>query len=121
VLADDGSDEAMANLLRRAKIVVVPVLQESIAASGCSTCLNAMLFGKPVIGTAGPGFSDTFTQGEVLCVPPENTAALRDAIRRLWEDDELRNHIAATGAEYGRMAGGEQQLFQRVLDDVTRN
>jgi glycosyltransferase involved in cell wall biosynthesis len=120
VIEDDGSDEALADLLRKAKIVVVPVLKESMAASGCSTCLNAMLFGKPVIGTEGPGFSDIFTQGEVLCVPPEDAAALRDAIRRLWEDNQIRNRTAAAGREYGLIAGGEQQLFQRVLEDVAR-
>ena len=118
VVDDDGSDQAMANLLRGAKMVVVPILRESMAASGCSTCLNAMLFAKPVIGTEGPGFSDIFHNGEVLCVPPEDAAALREAIRRMWEDVELRDRIAAAGHQYGLMAGGEQQLFQRVIDRV---
>jgi glycosyltransferase involved in cell wall biosynthesis len=118
VLEDNGSDEAMANLLRKAKIVVVPILKESMAASGCSTCLNAMWFGKPVIGTEGPGFSDIFHDGEALWIPAEDPAALRDTIRHVQENNALRKQLALAGHRYGLAAGGEQELFQRIIDRV---
>lgn len=118
LLDDDGSSEAMFEILRRAKVVAVPILRESMAASGCSTCLNAMSLGKCVVGTEGPGFSDVFKNGELLCVPPESPDALATAIRQVWEDDALRERIATAGQAYARQAGGEQDLYRRVVECV---
>ena len=118
ILEDDGSPEAMAEIIRSAKIVVIPILPESMAASGCSTCLNAMLFKKCIIGTEGPGFSDVFENHEVLCVPPKDPVSLAQAIQDLWENDDRRESMAARGFEYAVSAGGEQDLFQRLIDRV---
>src|SRR5581483_61876 len=118
LLEDDGSSRAMFEILKGAKVVVVPILRESTAASGCSTCLNAMSLGKVVVGTEGPGFSDVFENGEVLCVPPENVEALAAAIRQVWEDDALRERIVAAGRSYARKAGGEQDLYRRVIECI---
>lgn len=118
VLDDDGSDEAMLKLLEGARIVAVPILKESIAASGCSTSLNAMWLGKCVIGTEGPGWSDVFEKGEIISVPPENPSALAEAIRRVWEDDDLRTRVANAGRQYAMAAGGEQELYQRIIQTV---
>lgn len=118
VLDDDGSEQAMLKLLEGARIVAVPILKESIAASGCSTCLNAMWLGKCVIGTEGPGCSDVFENGEIIAVLPENPNALAEAIRRVWEDDELRKKVASAGRRYARAAGGEQELYQRIIERV---
>ncbi len=118
ILEDDGTDACMAQMLRAAKIVAIPILKESMAASGCSTCINAMLFGKCVVASEGPGFSDVFTNGELLCVPPEDATALAQAIDRLWRDNELREQIARQGQQYARWAGGEQELFHRLIEDV---
>ncbi|MBV9611972.1 MAG: glycosyltransferase [Acidobacteriaceae bacterium] len=117
-LDDDGSMQTMLRILERAKIVVVPVLKTSTAASGCSTYLNAMCLGKCVIGTEGPGLSDVFQNGEVLSVPPEDPAALAAAVRRAWEDDELRRRTGAAGYRYAALAGGEQELYRRVIEQV---
>ena len=118
VLDDDGSNEAVANILRASKIVVLPILKESMAASGSSICLNAMLFKRCVIGTEGPGFSDVFQHGEVVCVPPEDPTALARAIQEIWLDDDKRKRIALAGYQYALNAGDSQALFQRVLDRV---
>jgi len=118
VLDDDGSKEAMARVLAQAKLVVLPILKESMAASGSSTCLNAMLFGKCVIATEGPGFSDVFQNGEVVCVPPENPTALANAITQYWQDDKMRQRVASAGHRYALEAGGDLDLFQRVIESV---
>ncbi|MBV9406069.1 MAG: glycosyltransferase [Acidobacteriaceae bacterium] len=118
MLADDGTAETMRKLFEQAKLVVVPVLKDSIAASGCSTSLNAMSLGKCVIGTKGPGFSDVFQNGEVLLAPPEDAKALAEVIRRAWEDDALRTETALAGFRYAVTAGGEQDLYQRVIEQI---
>lgn len=117
LLPDDNTMEAQAQMLRSARIVVLPVLKSSIVASGISTCLNAMLFGRCVVGSQGPGMSDIF-KDEVLTCPPEDPEALAEIIRRAWEDGELRNRTAESGYRYARGLGGEPELYQRIIDDV---
>jgi glycosyltransferase involved in cell wall biosynthesis len=117
VIDDDGSDESMMRVIKNAKMVVLPVLKASMVASGISTALNAMILGKCIIGSEGPGMSDVF-QGEVLVAPPENAGALAEVIRRAWEDDALRSRTAANGFQYARQVGGEPQLYQRIIDQV---
>ena len=117
VLDDDGSDQSLRRLIEGARLVVLPILPTSIVASGISTCLNAMLLGKCVIGSSGPGMSDIFS-GEVMTVPPSDPAALAAAIRRAWEDDALRLRTAALGQAFALAAGGSPKLYQRVIDRV---
>lgn len=117
VLDDDGSDHSLRRLLEGARLVVLPILPTSIVASGISTCLNALLLGKCVIGSEGPGMSDIFA-GEVLTVPPADARALGAAIRRAWEDEALRIRTAALGQAFALAAGGSAKLYQRVIDRV---
>jgi glycosyltransferase involved in cell wall biosynthesis len=117
LLDDDGTAKSQIAMLRRAKLVVLPILKTSIVASGISTALNAMLFGRCVIGSAGPGISDIF-KDELIVVPPEDPGALADAIDRAWRDDELRTRTAVTAQRYARALGGSAGLAQRVIDQV---
>lgn len=117
LLPDENSTEAQVRILRGAKLVVLPVLKSSIVASGISTCLNAMLAGKCVIGSEGPGMSDLFTD-EVLIVPAENPSALAATIGRAWENEDLRRRTAENGYRYAKSLGGEQDFYQRVIDTV---
>jgi glycosyltransferase involved in cell wall biosynthesis len=117
VLDDDGSDLSHVRIMRGARLIVIPTLKSHIAPSGLGTYLNAMILGKCVIASDGPGVSDLFL-GEVLSVPPENADALAAAIRGAWEDDELRLRTAAAGYDYATRLGGQSELYQRIIDDV---
>jgi glycosyltransferase involved in cell wall biosynthesis len=117
ILPDDGSEHALVDIIRRARLFVVPVLATSFVASGISTSLDAMLLGRCVIGSEGPGMSDIYS-GEILTVPPEDAEALAAMIRRAWEDEELRRRTAEAGRRYALSVGGEAELYQRVIDDV---
>ena len=117
ILDDDGSEAAQIRILGNAKIVVLPILKTSLVASGISTCLNAMQLGKCVIGTEGPGMSDIF-QDEIIAVPPEDPVALAAAIKRAWEDEALRLKTGHAGHVYALKAGGETELYQRIIDQT---
>jgi glycosyltransferase involved in cell wall biosynthesis len=117
VLEDDGSDGAMIRIVRGAKLVVLPVLKSSIVASGISTALNAMILDRCVVGSEGPGMSDVFDE-EIITARPEDPADLACAIRRVWEDPVLRRRTAAAGRRYALAAGGEPELYQRIVDRV---
>jgi glycosyltransferase involved in cell wall biosynthesis len=115
-LADDGSEEAQVRILNGARLVVLPIVKVSLLA-GISIALNAMLLGKCVIGSEGPGISDVFSE-ELLTVPPEDPGALAGVIKSAWTDDGLRLKTAAAGYRYALSLGGEAELYQRIIDQV---
>ncbi|MCE5308239.1 MAG: glycosyltransferase [Acidobacteriales bacterium] len=97
---------------------MLSILRQSLVASGISTCLNAMMMGKCVIGSEGPGMTDVFTNGEILSFPSEDPVALAQVIQRAWKDDELRARVAAAGHEYALRAGTQVDLYSRIIDQV---
>jgi glycosyltransferase involved in cell wall biosynthesis len=119
VLEDDRTEESEIRILRNAKLVVLPIRASSLVASGISTCLNALFLEKCVIGSAGPGMSDIFTS-EILIFPPEDARRMAETIRRAWDDSALRRATAAIGRQYALQAGGEPELYQRIIDEVAR-
>ena len=116
VLPDHGDEDSQIRILEGAHLVVLPILKSSLM-SGISTYLNAMMFGKCVIMSEGPGGSDVLTD-EALFVPPEDPAALAAMIRRCWEDDQLRHRTAERGHAYAMSLGGEPQFYQRIIDQA---
>jgi glycosyltransferase involved in cell wall biosynthesis len=117
VLDDDGSQQNMIRAIEGAKIVALPVLRSTLAASGISVYLNAMFLGRPVVISNGPGVSDVLTHQAVM-VPPEDPKSLRDAIARVWSDAELRARLADSGRNYALSLGGEPELRARVLENA---
>ncbi len=117
VLEDDGSQQTMIRAIEGAKIVAVPVLRSTLAASGISVYLNAMLLGRPVVISNGPGVSDLLTNQAVM-VPPEDSRALREAIAQVWGDDALRARLVDSGRKYALSLGGEPELRARVLESA---
>jgi hypothetical protein len=73
---------------RRAKIVVVPLMRDTVRTAGQQTYLNAMVLGKPVVVTDSPGVRDYISDGETgIIVPPENPQALAEALRWILDPD----------------------------------
>jgi len=117
ILEDDGSQESLIRIIENSRLVVLPTVASRISASGIGTYLTAMLLSKCVIMSEGPGTSDVLTN-ELLIVPVEDSVALRDTIRRAWDDDDLRLRTAEAGRQYSEWCGGEPELRQRVLDQA---
>jgi glycosyltransferase involved in cell wall biosynthesis len=117
LLENDGSLEASVRIMENAKMVVLPIVPERIGASGIGTYLTAMVLGKCVIVTEGPGATDVLTD-QALFVPPGDAQALADMIRLVWEDRGLRERVARSGNRYAESCGGIPELRQRVLDKI---
>jgi len=49
-----------------------------------------------------------------IIVPMKDPAALREAIRRAWEDDDYRRKIAERGRQFALSLGGEESLFTNI-------
>lgn len=92
-----GNDAAA--ILESADIYVEPSLAGAVPAS----FVEAMVLGKPVIATTGSDAVDLLGDGERgLLVPPDDSAALADAMYRLAAEKPLRRTYGAKAAEYAR-------------------
>jgi len=87
-------------LCQRARVNVVPILDAG-AASGQVTMLEAMMFAKAVVVTDCSGTRDYISHGENgMLVPPQNAAAMREAIETLWNDHAQRQAIGQRARAY---------------------
>jgi glycosyltransferase involved in cell wall biosynthesis len=75
--------DALRERYARAAVVVVPLLPTDFQA-GITSVLEAMAMGKAVVVTATAGLADVLDDEAVCRVPPRDTAAMREAILRLW-------------------------------------
>ncbi|MBN1667731.1 MAG: glycosyltransferase family 4 protein [Anaerolineales bacterium] len=85
--------EAYLRALSLARLVVIP-LQPQPYSTGLVDLLWAFAAGRPVIMTNSGGAADYVRHGENgLLVPPNDPAALRAAIQRLWDDPQERARL----------------------------
>jgi glycosyltransferase involved in cell wall biosynthesis len=119
IIENRDNMEAALEMIAKAHVVALPLVANRISASGIGTYLTAMLLGKCVIITEGPGSSDVLSN-EALFVPAEDPHALAAMIRRAWEDKALREKTAAAGQAYVEQCGNSADLYQRVVDLVVK-
>jgi hypothetical protein len=90
------SDEQLSNLYRTCKLVVAPSRYESFGLP----LIEAMQYGKAVIGTTAGGMPEVITDGrEGLLVPPGDASAFASALVRLVNDDRLRQQYERAAVE----------------------
>lgn len=115
-----GATDRMAEAMAACDIFVL----SSVAESGPMVLLEALAMGKPVV-TTDVGIVDEVLDDGVngLVVPPRNSAALADALRRIILDRNLRDALAvcARGSIDERFsldaaARAHAGLYERLLD-----
>lgn len=83
-------------LLREATLVVIPLLPTE-RSTGQVVMFEAMALGKPVVMTRVAGATDYIRDGENgLLIPPEDSAALAEAVNRLIDSPALAHELADT-------------------------
>jgi glycosyltransferase involved in cell wall biosynthesis len=84
-------------VLRRSLFTVAPtILPESFGI----VALEAAAAGKPAIVSAIGGLTDVVEDGETgILVPPGDVGVLRAALRRLFDDAELRQRLGAAARQ----------------------
>jgi glycosyltransferase involved in cell wall biosynthesis len=88
--------EELVELYGRAAVVAVPSFREGFGV----VCAEAMAHGRPVVASAVGGLLDLVADGETgIHVPPGDVAALRDGLKRLLADRELRRRLGEAGRE----------------------
>jgi glycosyltransferase involved in cell wall biosynthesis len=121
VVHDDGTSASWNRYLAGARLVVIPISADTISAAGNGTYIQAMALGKCVIITDCPGLRGILeNERHALIVPPSAPEELARAIRRAWEDDDLRNRVAETGRAYATSLGGEERLHADLAREIVR-
>lgn len=112
------TDVELRSYYQNARCVVIPVV-ESLQPSGQSVCLQAMSCGRPVIltRTAGLWARDKMRNREnVVMVEPNDVAAMRSAIKLLWQNAALGHQIGLNGRltvlQHWNMDGWTDRLEQ---------
>jgi glycosyltransferase involved in cell wall biosynthesis len=97
-LVKPASAREVFDLYAWADIVALP-LRANLHASGITVLAEAALSGVPVIATDTGGLRSYFSNREVRYVPIGDILALRNAIRELADDDDLRFQLARAAQE----------------------
>lgn len=115
VVRHDGSDSFLDHIAG-ARLVALPIRRDNISASGIGVYLASMALGKCVVISDGPAVRGVVPPGAAIIVPPEDPAALREAIKGAYDDHASRQAVADAGRRYALSLGGEAQLCASVMD-----
>jgi glycogen(starch) synthase len=101
----------LASYYRKATVCVFPSLFESFG----YTCLEAMGFGKPIVGSANGGMYELLDGGNAgLLFTPPSVTELRSHIVKLLRDPDLRHRLGRNA----RRRALEVYSRDRVMDQV---
>jgi glycosyltransferase involved in cell wall biosynthesis len=116
ILTGDSSVECFLHWMAGARLVVIPILPDSLTQAGIGVYLQAMALRKCVIASSGLGISDVLKEGQAIIVPAGDAKALREAIQRAWQDRGIRERHAEAGYRYAFPLGGEDRLCRSVIE-----
>ncbi len=108
-------EQSWVDYIAKSKVVVIPLKSVSGYAPGLSLYLMAMAMNKCVVITEGLATRGLLTD-EALVVPPGDSAAMADAIVRLWENASIRENVAKRGRAYAMALGGEPRLLSDIAE-----
>jgi phosphatidylinositol alpha-1,6-mannosyltransferase len=108
------SRQELAACYARADVFALPSTGEGFGL----VFLEAMAFGKPVVGAAAGGATDLIEDGRNgFLVPPRDVAGLAQALERLLSDSPLRETMGQRGAQIVRERH-QFDSFRRALEAI---
>lgn len=121
VIRHDGNQESFNQYIAGSRLVVLPIKAKNISASGLSVYLQAMALRKCVIISAGPSVDGILSDDMAIMVPPERPDFLRDAIRKVFEDQEYRRRFEQNGYRYAMSLRDENRLYEAIVDKLMQD
>lgn len=111
------SEEQLSQLYRTCKLVIAPSRYESFGLP----LIEAMQYGRAVIGTTAGGIPEVLTDGqEGILVPPGDATAFASALTRLVNDDLLRHRCERAATERFERDFTQDAFAARVEDGYRR-
>jgi glycosyltransferase involved in cell wall biosynthesis len=94
-------------------LFVLPTVQEALG----TAFLEAMATGRAVVGCRVGGVPEVVEEGKTgLLVPPEDPAALAEAILTLLADGELRARMGAAGRQSVMARYSVEEMCRRMWE-----
>jgi glycosyltransferase involved in cell wall biosynthesis len=115
IIYKDTDRRLYVELMANAKLVVLPIVKDSVVQAGIGVYIMGMALRKCVIISEGLGVSDVLQPNQACIVPPGSASALRKAIETLWNDDARRSAYAEAAYAYARPLGGDDNLRASIL------
>lgn len=114
------SKEKCLELTQRARVNVIPLLPKpAVTAAGQVTLVEAMFMGKVLVATEYYGIEDYVEHEKTgLLVQPNDYEGLRDAIKRLWDDRDLREELAANAQAHARSHFSDEAAAQSLKSNI---
>lgn len=113
---DRISDEELRCRYQAARFVVVPLIPTHHSGAGVTSIFEASASGRAVIATNTGGMHSYIIDGKTgILVPPGDVQAMRDAIRKLWENPDLAKEMGKAGRKFVE----ENYDYQSVVDGIT--
>lgn len=108
--------EELAKYYQNCDIFVAPSLHETFGL----IYLEAMSYGKPVIGTKVGGIPEVIKEGETgLLVPPGNSQALAEAILYLLKNDLLRKKMGENTRMHVRINFSIEETIEETIKNFS--
>lgn len=112
-----GWQEDVVPFLGAMDVLVLPTYREGF----CNVVVEAGASGLPTVTTSTTGCRDTSVPGETgYQVPVGDADAVRDAVRELIRDPELRRRMGVAGHAWVHAHFGRGAVWQRFADEYRR-
>jgi glycosyltransferase involved in cell wall biosynthesis len=105
------TDPEIPAFMRRADLVVLPY--RNIEQSG--VLYTALAFGRPLVLSSVGGFPEIAEHGAARLVPPEDPAALADALRELLADRSGREALAEAAAQAAASTYSWERIGEQTM------
>jgi glycosyltransferase involved in cell wall biosynthesis len=118
VVRDRLSDSGLRDLYRRAKIVTLP-LHDTLHPGGITTLLEAFACGKAMVAGDSRGIRDYLRhENNCLVVPCGDADAMQSAVRRLMNDDGLRERLGRNARAYAEAELSQPCHAKRLAEAI---
>ncbi|RKY57283.1 MAG: hypothetical protein DRP96_10200 [Candidatus Neomarinimicrobiota bacterium] len=121
IIRHDGNQKTFIKYIAASKLVVIPLLKDTIAAAGISVYLMSMALKKCTILSDLPGVIDVLGYDKAIVVPPEDPLSLRQAILRAYNDDIYRRGFEINGYKYAIELGGDRHLYNSIAELILKD
>jgi hypothetical protein len=120
VIRLDGRPERFISLMAASRLVALP-LKPDITGVGIGVYIMGMALGKCVVISEGPATRGILTPDLAMVVPPQDPAALRQALLQAWSEPALRQRLGSAAQRYALALGGEPQLLATLARWLARD
>ena len=118
ILTGEASEAELEDYYAKCDLYVQPSYQEGF----CIAIMEAMIRGKPAIGTAVGAIPELLSDGRGIVLSEPDVGLIADAVIQMYQDSEFRIGCARKGQEYilreyewSRVAKETVDVYQKAI------